>query len=366
MICKKLKTRFFRNLIETEINPCESINIIYGENGQGKTNILEAMWLFCGLKSFRGAKDSEMLFFESEWFQNELDFFAEDRNQTAKIRFVDGKRETTLNGIKKTTAARQQNSFSAVAFAPQHMSIVKDGPSVRRRFLDTALSGLSGEYYTQLSEYSKGLAQRNSLLKDYRLAPALYDHIFMWDEILAKHAAAITIMRMNYIDKLTEKSAGFYSGISSGKEKMKLTFHSSGIDISQGMTQKELYEEYKRRFSEMASEDIRLRTTTVGPHRDDFLIYIDDREAKLFASQGQQRSCALSLKLSEGELLSQKLSEHPVILLDDVLSELDDKRQKYVLNSLSGRQVFITCCDPGSVTRLTGGKVFSLKDGKIE
>lgn len=357
----RLSAVHFRNLDEIEIFPTDGVNIIYGENAQGKTNLLESIWMFTGCRSFRGAKDAELISLEDEAARLEMDFYGGGREQTAAL-LLNEKRNATLNGIGLPSAAKLVGEFRAVVFSPVHLSLVKDGPALRRRFLDLALSQLKPRYASVLTQYNRALAQRNILLKDIPYHAELLDTLEIWDDKLAVLGAQILYQRRCYVERMQKSAASFYHGLSRGREELELTYASS----QESRTIGQLAQELREGLGNARREDLKNGSTSLGPHRDDLEILVDHRPARIYASQGQQRSCALSMKLGEAALIREITGEQPVALLDDVMSELDAGRQDYILNHIEGWQVFITCCDPSSLLRLCVGKTFSLRGGRLE
>lgn len=364
MKVNSVKLNNFRNISSLELSAHEGVNVIYGENAQGKTNILESIWLFTGCKSFRGAKDSEFIKFNEDFAKINLDFCDNIREKKSEIIISDKKKNVSLNGISLKSTSELIGSFYAVIFSPAHLSLIKDGPSQRRRFLDTALCQLKPSYAEHLAGYRRALLQRNALLKDLHLSHQLYDMLDTWDDQLARYSAAVISERLKYIKILSQYSEQIYSGISENKESFTISYSRDDIkDIN--ISVKDLYISELDNIKKNRKEDVLYRTTTAGPHRDDIEILINGVSARSFGSQGQQRSCALALKLGESEIIKKMTGETPVALLDDVMSELDEKRQDYVLNHINDRQVFLTCCDPSQVLRLCGGKSFMINGGEI-
>ena len=354
----------FRNLSSVKLEAHNGVNVIYGENAQGKTNIIEGIWLFTGCKSFRGSKDCDLIKFNQEFSKISLDFNDSMRNKKCEIVFSDKKKNISLNGVPLNSTGELIGNFYAVIFSPNHLSLIKDGPSERRKFLDTALCQLKPSYARDFSLYRRTLLQRNSLLKDIHLNSQLYDILDTFDEQLSKYSATVIKERLEYINILSEYSKEIYSGISEKREEITVKYSLSG-SLDSNISLNDLYLLQKEKIKEARKEDVLQRTTTVGPHRDDIEILINNVSARSFGSQGQQRSCALALKLGESEIVKKITGETPVALLDDVMSELDEKRQDYVLNHIKDRQVFLTCCDPSQVLRLCDGKSFLVKGGEI-
>lgn len=363
MLVKQLEVKNFRNIEYTGINPCEGVNIIYGENAQGKTNLLESIWLFTGCRSFRGSKDNEIINFNSNKSNLYMDFFAFDREQSASLEISEG-RKFILNGVKMKSSSQIMGEFLCVVFSPEHLSLVKEGPYERRRFLDIAISQLKPKYSITLSQYNKAVAQRNILLKDVAYHSELYDTLDIWEDRIAFFGSEIIRQRLGYINKLALYTDEIYSGLSREKEKLVIAYNQQAIIA--GDNKQELYENLKAQLYASRKNDLITGSTSVGPHRDDLMIKIDGLSARSFGSQGQQRSAALALKLGEAAVIKSFSGEQPIALLDDVMSELDINRQNYILNHIKDWQVFITCCDPETVKHLKNGKRFLMKNGIIK
>lgn len=360
MIIQGINIENFRNIEKMNIEPCENVNVIYGENAQGKTNIIEGIWLFTGCRSFRGTKDKELIRFGESKAEIGLDFFSENRRQQMKIKIAE-KKVISLNGIDFSSPAKSVGTFPAVVFSPVHLSLIKEGPSERRKFLDIAISQLKPQYAAYLTKYNRVITQRNALLKDISMSSELYDMLDIFDEEAALYASKIAVYRTSYLTKLSEETDRIYSGLSSGREKLSLRYLQSE-DSEEVFTSKDAY---LKKLKKARKTDIAAGTTSVGIHREDIEITIDGNSARKFGSQGQQRSCALALKLGEASMIKNTTSQQPVALLDDVMSELDVSRQDYILNHIKDWQVFITCCDPVTILHLKEGKSFHIKSGKV-
>lgn len=354
----------YRNLINGFVEPCENVNVIYGDNAQGKTNLLEALWLFCGGHSFRGSKDSEFIKFGSDSAQIKVSFYSEERNQTAEIKYFGNKKEVKINGVLKKSSSALTEKFGAVVFSPEHLTLVKNGPQIRRNFVDGALCRQKIKNAVLLSKYNQTLNQRNALLKDIRKHRELKETLPIWDETLCTLGAMIIKERIDYIKLLREYAGNYHDGISGSKEKLSVAYLSP-CDYSEQDSVLEISEKLKNNLSKNQDDDIYCGFTSVGPHRDDIDILINDIRAKTYGSQGQQRSAVLSLKLAEASLIKEKTGEKPIILLDDVLSELDTKRQDFLLNKTKDYQVFITCCEKSNKEQLKDGRVFFIKKGLV-
>lgn len=360
-----LRFEGFRNLENSEIRPCPGVNVIYGTNAQGKTNLVEAIWLLSGNRSFRGAKDSELIAFGSDHAKLHADFFSEGREQSAEIVYAKGKKEILLNGVNQPSTSALLGRLCAVVFSPEHLSLVKSGPSERRSFIDGAVCQIKPSFKEALSEYKRTLAQRNTLLKDIPAHPELADTLDAWDIRLASLGAGIVRIRMKYVERLCECASRYHDGISHGREALEISY-SSTIPKEYRASADSARDYMLNYMQKNRREDLSAGFTTIGPHRDDIDITINGGSVRTFGSQGQQRSCVLSMKIAEEELIKLSVSEEPLVLLDDVLSELDSTRQEFLLNEIGDRQVFITCCEAASVERLKDGKLFKINGGRIE
>ncbi len=357
-----LRAGNFRNLAEIELYADERVNVIYGSNAQGKTNLIECIWMFTGSRSFRGARDQELIRIGEAEAAAELGFYAQQREQQASLK-IGEKKSALLNGVALRSPTELAEAFSAVIFSPVHLDLIKGAPVLRRRFLDAALCNLKPGYAAALGKYNRALRQRGALLKDIPYHSELYDMLDIWDDRLASFGAAVIYTRLSYIRGLSEICFPVYRDISAGREEMEISYDCSAA--LEGNTREEIKEELLAALRKFRREDVSMGTTGVGPHRDDLEIKISSMPARVYASQGQQRSAAFSLKLGEAGIIKRITGEQPVMLLDDVLSELDDTRQSYVLNRIEESQVFITCCDPSGLMRLSGGSSFRMEDGKI-
>lgn len=335
------------------VSPCEGMNVICGENAQGKTNTLEGIWLFTGAKSFRGSKDNNLVKFGCEKALLSLDFLGEGIEKTARIE-IETKRIAFLNGKKQKSAGELAGNFKAIIFSPNDLSLVKDGPNVRRKFLDIAIGQLYPSYIEILRNYLRAVTQRNKIIKDYKYDSSLSSMLDVFEEEIVCEGKKIISLRERYIEILNEFLPKLYEGVSKGRERLEISYiKSSEVD---NLGSKLLY---NRR------EDSFLGATSVGPHRDDIDFKINGISARLYGSQGQKRSVALCLKLAEAEIIKKNTGECPICLLDDVMSELDPERQNFVLNHIKGMQTFLSCCDPQNFKNLKAGKIFTVKEGNV-
>lgn len=356
MIIKKLTLTDFRNIRSAEIEPVPGINVIYGKNAQGKTNLLEAIWCFTGAKSFRGSKDTELKNLNSEKAKIAIEFFDEGRDQDCIIE-IDKKRKAVLNGVEYQNASSLAGKMNAVVFSPLDLNIIKDGPIFRRKFLDLSICQLYPVYLNLLRKYTRALDQRNKILKDIKFNPSVEEFLTDFENELADVGTQIIEYRTEFIKKLQKYLPEIYNGISDGKEEITIVYET---------TSGEGKEKYIKALKKNRNSDIFMCSTSVGPHRDDLDIKINGLSSRTYSSQGQKRSAAIALKLAESEVMSEITGASPIALLDDVMSELDLSRQNYILNHIKNWQVFITCCDPNNIKGLENGKVFYVENGKVK
>ncbi len=360
MIIKYHSAEHFRNIEKTEFYPHPEMNIIYGENGQGKTNIIESIWLLTGFYSFRARKNAQLIEQGHEEAEINNSFFSGGREQTAVMK-INKKKEIVLNGIKEESPRVMMGKYFAVVFSPSTLGIVQNGPSERRKLLDIALSLIKPNYAIIMSRYLRVLEQRNALLKKLGERSFDYDYMAPWDSELASLGSKIVKYRLDYVEKLSELSTEIYNGISSGKENFSFYYDFSPENISEEKIKEMLIADIEK----SRDADIKRMYTNAGPHTHDLVLNLNGKDARVFGSQGQQRSCALSMKLGEASIIEKITGECPVVLLDDVMSELDEGRQSFILNYLNNWQVFITCCDPSQLLRSEKGKAFEVVGGKI-
>lgn len=358
MYVEKLQYENFRNLKDGCFTPTQSINVIYGDNAQGKTNLVEAIWLFCGQKSFRMAKDNQLVKIDDKQLTAKLtlDFYAKQRSQNIKM-LINNKRSATINGVELKTPTALANHFCAVVFSPSDLDLINEGPAFRRKFLDDSIAMIRPKYSKMLNIYNRAVLQRNTVLKDISLHNQLSGLLDSFEFTIAQAGSYLILQRKKYLEALKIVSRETYHGLSSTKEKLNFEYNCSCKD---GESETILNELFINRQS-----DIKTASTSIGPHRDDINLYIDDLIVKFFGSQGQKRSVVLSLKLAQAEILKNYANEQPVAILDDVMSELDNSRKDYILNHINNWQVFITCCDPATANMLKLGSCFKVDNGIV-
>lgn len=371
MRLRQLKIENFRNLAAVELAPAEGVNVIYGENAQGKTNLIEAIYLLTGQKSFRAARESDYLRFGSGVARIEADFTCQNREKTAALAFG-SKKLAWLSGVE-CAPSELTGEFLAVVFSPGELALIQEGPAERRAFLDGAISQVMPRYMTTLAIMSRILLQRNTLIADMQKSgnTAMMEPLLeTWDRSLARAAYSICHARARFLKRLAPPAAEIYESICKRADQpFSLTYQPSipapeGADWAEiSPTEGEAH--IRAALAAARSEDYKNYCTTIGPHRDNMEVGIAGISARSFGSQGQQRSCALALKLAQCRVMEETLGEAPIILLDDVLSELDRTRRDYFLHGEHPGQVFITCCDRGAMRALGDGAAFRMKEGQL-
>lgn len=367
----ELKVNGFKNLKDIVIEPHRDLNIFYGDNAQGKTNLIEAIWLCSGVRSFRSTKDKDMIDISAEAMSIELSFRSSEREQRISYRMAKPyikEKSCTLNGVKVKAPSKLFGGLSCVIFTPEDLELSKGSPEKRRQFIDLSAAQIKNSYKPVSEKYDQILEQRNMLLKSIALGRSGKDELEVWDIQLAQMGAYITLLRYNYSKKLGEYAGRLYSEISGGRERLELRYGSTVFERLEGRLdyRNDLSAEYLEVLKGNRDEDIRLGYTGKGVHRDDLYAYIDGLSARDFASQGQHRSIALVMKLAQANILLDETDEAPIFLLDDVLSELDPSRQEFIISRIDNMQVFITCCDdsiPRNVKK--SGKMYHIGGGRI-
>lgn len=352
-----LELKNFRNYEYASARFGEGLNVLYGKNASGKTNMLESIYLSSVFHSPRTTKDKEMVRMGQPFATVRLLIERKFRNYKIELQIdAQGKKKVAVNGIPVNRAGELLGVLGVVFFSPDEMRLVKESPQERRRFLDVGLSQQQKSYFIALQRYNKILKQKNNLLKEYRNASNIDDMLEVWDAGLAKEGAIIIDKRREYVDVLNKAAGSFHKNISMGKENLLLSYETS---VSDENTEESL----KRAIKGAREKDRELGFSTVGPHRDDIKIEIDKKDSRKFASQGQQRTIALSMKLGEVVIFKNELGEPPVLLLDDVLSELDETRQHLLLDMTQGFQTVLTCTE---YTLSNPAELFEIEDGKIK
>ena len=366
MIIKEFSADGFKNLKNIDLSPAPGVNVIIGENAQGKTNLLEAIWILSGAKSFRGTKEKEMISFDGKYAR--LGALFEDSQRVQRIEAVISKnpreRRLSVNGVKQRYFSGLFGLLKCVVFTPEDLNLTKGPPEARRSFIDLCISQIKPAYSKTVLKYENVLLQRNTLLKNLALRQGTEADLDIWDEQMARLGAYISVIKYQYTKKLSLYAGRLYSELTSGKEDLKLEYRSSIYEDMSNFTDQwaELTKIYLDSLIASRGEDIAAGFTTAGVHRDDVSVYVKGISVKDYGSQGQNRSAALSMKLAQAYILCEETAEMPVILLDDVLSELDRSRREFIISKLKDMQIFITCCEP--VARLKG-KRYEMSGGRV-
>ena len=368
MYLKELQLKNYRNYESLDIRFDNQINVIIGENAQGKTNLLEAIYLLAFTKSYRTSNDRELIRWQEDFAKI-----------TAKLMRGNGKalpleliyhtqgKKAKINHLEQQRLSEYIGTLNVVMFAPEDLSLVKGSPQVRRRFIDMELGQIEPMYVYHLAQYQKVLKQRNHLLKQLQHDPTDKTFLYVLTDQLVQHAVVILKKRFHFLALLKHWSLPIHKEITRGKEDLKLSY-SSSIDVSEEDREETLETKLRESYQHQERNEIYRGTTLVGPHRDDLLFYINDKEVKQFGSQGQQRTTALSLKLAEIDLIHDQMEEYPILLLDDVLSELDDFRQSHLLSTIEGKvQTFVTTTTVDGIHHdtLKQAKIHAVENGTI-
>ena len=353
MYIEKIRLQNFRNYENLEIDLNKNINIIYGENAQGKTNIIESIFLCAFGKSFRTSKEKEMIKFNEEKSLVEAFYQKKDRDGKIKIE-LGNKKQISLNGIKIKKLSELLGNINIVIFTPEDINILRDGPAKRRRFLDMMIGQLRPNYVYNLNMYTKTIEQRNNYLRQIKEENKPEEMLEIWDEKLAEYGEKVYIYRKEFIEKLYNKINEIHGNITDNKETLKIEFISNCDNK----------EKYLKLLKERRKLDIIKGFTTKGIHRDDFVIYINDKEVNIYGSQGQNRTVVLSLKIAELNVIYEEIGEYPILLLDDFMSELDEVRRKNFLNNIKNTQVILTCTEKIDLPEIEYN-LYNIRKGEI-
>ena len=362
MVIKRFKAESFRNINYCDIELSEKVNLFVGNNAQGKTNIVEGIYYFSRGRSFRAAEERELVKCGSDGFRIYIEY--EDKKGKNSIEYASFGRERLRkkNGYKLKNNAEMLGNFVSVLFSPDDLGLVKEGPEKRRQFLNIGISQWEPSYVAYYSDFKKSLENRNKLLKNASKGINIDENeLYSWSLTMAEHASYINLMRREYIEKICKYASKNVKELSLGKEELSMIYKS---DIEENFTS---IEQIKNRFIEKLTQNNEkektVGNTLYGPQRDDIDIYLSGLLARSYASQGQQRSIVLGMKLAEGEVIKEKIGEYPVFLLDDVLSELDEVRREYVIRGISDKQIIITSCFEENLN-LRADRIISVSGGE--
>ncbi|MFD2761352.1 DNA replication/repair protein RecF [Lentibacillus juripiscarius] len=366
MKIEQLQLKNYRNYAQLDLSFDDKINVIIGENAQGKTNLMEAIYLLAFTKSHRTPREKELIQWEHEYATIKGEVTKRNRTFPLEIILSAKGKKAKLNHLEQKRLSDYIGALNVVMFAPEHLSLVKGPPQIRRRFIDMELGQIQPRYIYHLGQYQKTLRQRNHLLKQMQRRekqdPTMLE--VLTDQLI-QHAATLLERRFIFLELLRKWASPVHHDISRGMEKLEIRY-SPTIEVSESANREKIETVYTNKFHELQEKEIERGTTLAGPHRDDLIFYVNQKNVQTFGSQGQQRTAALSVKLAEIELISSEVGEYPVLLLDDVLSELDDHRQSHLLNTIQGKvQTFVSTTSVDGINHetLREAELFRVKDG---
>lgn len=366
MIVRAITLDFFRNYVHMKAEFHDGINVIVGENAQGKTNLLEAVAFLSSASSHRARYDREMiqLGVDSAFIKGEV--FSRSRDYTLEANLFRGsRRQLYSNGVRLKKAGELSGLLNTVLFCPEDLYLIREGAAVRRRFLDECICQLRPRYAAALSEYKRLYEHKTRILKDSEEKPSLLDTLDDFSLRMAQYGAILIHYRAHFLKRLREIAPMIHAECSGGKERLELRYTTVSTVTDPEASPRELLPQLLAHQESHRRAEIESKSCLSGPHKDDMIVEIDGSAAKQFASQGQTRTAALALKLAARDIFYQDTGEWPVLLLDDVLSELDARRQEFVLNRITSGQVFITCCEEEKLAQLREGKAFHIKNGAL-
>lgn len=361
----KLTLRGFRNYDSAEVHFDGGINVISGRNAQGKTNLLEAVYLLSGGRSFRTRFDREMIGFDRDFAEVSAEVFAAERSQRIDILLRRGqKKQVSQNRVKKT-AAELSETVKAVLFCPNDLNLIRDGAAARRRMMDLAICQLRPGYVRLLTDFNRLYENKMRLLRDYQENPSMLDTLDEFSDGLARVSAQIIRFRASFVRRLAIVAAPIHREFSGADEVLDLAYTTVSTVHDPMASEQKIYEEILEHQRSHRAAELAAGACLTGAHKDDLEISVNGRSARTYASQGQTRTAALSLKMAEREIFLDDTGESPILLLDDVLSELDARRQEFVLNRMHGGQTLITCCEDEQIVSKTGGRVIFIENGAV-
>jgi DNA replication and repair protein RecF len=366
MALNSIELRSFRNYEQLQLDFEPGVNLIVGDNAQGKTNLLEAISYLGSGKSFRAQKTGEMIRFGADFAEIYGNIYAEERQQTLRWILFSGSRPRQIwrNGVKKKTAADISGVMSTVLFCPEDLMVLKTGAAARRRLGDHALCQLRPNYDAALTEYNRILEIKSRILKDHHENPGVLEILPEYNTRLCQVGALIISYRARFFEGLGKAAAEYHGQFSGGKEEFSLQYHTVSSVKDPFASTAALTQDLQDHLERHYRAELESGQCLTGPHKDDFSVALNNIDLKAYGSQGQTRTAAISLKLAQRELMKRESGQEPVLLLDDVLSELDPGRQDFVLNKIVSGQVFITCCEPGRFTKL--GKTIEIEKGQVK
>lgn len=370
MYIKRITINGFKNLKDIDLVPGKSFNIIFGDNAQGKTNLLEAIWISTGCRSFRSSKEKDYISFDGDELDIKIIFEDELRTQEISYRMIRKNMKNkliTLNGVVQKNSSRLFENFKCIAFLPEDTELIKGTPEKRRSFVDLCYSQLKPKSMSYIRKYDQLINQRNAVIKNIIMGKADEEELDIWDRQLAVAGSYISYMRNHYVIKLNRYCQDLYSKIANGKELLTVSYQSNifpqdySYPDAPDTTMSELY---YNKLKKGIPDDLRLGYTHTGVGRDDILLKINDLSVKDYGSQGQRKSTALVMRLAQAQIYSDEKKESPVILLDDVMGELDENRQRFVCGIIADMQVFITTCNHRAIIHQCDN-IFEMHGGKL-
>jgi len=360
-----LELDFFRNYVHFETVFDPSVNVIYGDNAQGKTNLLEAVAYLSGL-SHRARYDKELIQFGVDHAFLKGNIFSRDRDFVLEAELHRGQRKVLRsNGVKLKNTAELSGIFQSVLFCPEDLYLIREGAAARRKFLDDCICQLRPRYTQALAEYKRLHEHKTRILRDSEEYPSLLDTLDEFSLSMAKAGAVLIHYRAHFIKRLRHTAPEVHGDFSGGREKLSLRYETVSTVTDPEASPRDILPQLLEHQESHRAAELAVRQCLSGPHKDDLMVNLDGMSAKTYGSQGQTRTAALSLKLAQREIFFQETGEYPVLLLDDVLSELDMRRQSFVLNRIKGGQIFITCCEEEKLEGLEGGKAFHIRGGRL-
>ncbi|WP_396278915.1 DNA replication/repair protein RecF [Bacillus paralicheniformis] len=368
MYIQNLTLSSYRNYERLDLQFENKVNVIIGENAQGKTNLMEAIYVLAMAKSHRTSNDKELIRWDEDYAKIEGRVIK--KNGSVPIQLVISKKgkKGKVNHIEQQKLSQYVGAVNTIMFAPEDLNLVKGSPQVRRRFLDMEIGQVSPVYLHDLSLYQKILSQRNHFLKQLQTRKQTDQTMLdVLTEQLTEFAAKVVMKRLQFVDQLEKWAQPIHSGISRGLEELTLKYHTS-LHVSDSLDLSKMINSYQETFSKLRDKEIERGVSLSGPHRDDVLFYVNGRDVQTYGSQGQQRTTALSLKLAEIDLIQEEIGEYPILLLDDVLSELDDYRQSHLLHTIQGRvQTFVTTTSVDGIDHktLNEAEIFRVENGTL-
>ena len=365
MIVRRIALNGWRNYDFETAEFDAGTNVICGANAQGKTNLLEAVYLLSTGRSFRSRFDRELIGFDCDGCEVLADVYSHGREQTVQLRLVNGRpKRITVNGVKKT-AGELSEVVNTVLFCPDDLNLIKEGAAVRRRMMDNAISQIRPRYAQLLADFNRLYENKTRILKDWREKPSLLDTLGDFSDALCRVSAQLIRYRAAFSVRLGEAAAPIHREFSGEGEELSIRYNTVSTVTDPFAPAREIYYQICEHQEKHRQAELDSQQCLTGAHKDDLEIFINGRSARSFASQGQTRTAALSVKLAEREIFLDETGEYPILLLDDVLSELDEGRQAFVLNRLVGGQTLITCCEDEGISSRTGGKVLVVEKGRI-